>query len=97
MFFYVSGQKSVQSTGGKKYTLLVRDDFTKLKALHFMRSKDEVTKYFSQYLADYRFTGVPPPAEVVRSDNAAECQGGVFANLCRERAIRQELATGNTP
>ena len=58
MFFYVSGQKSVQSTGGKKYTLLVRDDFTKLKAVHFMRSKDEVTKYFSQYLADYRFTGV---------------------------------------
>ena len=46
------------STGGKKYTLMVRYDFTKLKAFHFMRSKNEVTKYFSQYLADNRFTGV---------------------------------------
>ena len=52
--------------------LLIRYDFTRLNAVYFMCSKVEVTKYFSQYLADYRFTGVPSPVEVVRTDDAAE-------------------------
>lgn len=39
--------------------LLIRDDVTRLDAIHFVCSKVEVVKYFSQYLADYRFTGMP--------------------------------------
>ena len=75
--------------------LLIRDDFTRLNAVYFMRSKIEATKYFSQYLADYCFTDVPSPIEVVRTDNAAESEGGAFADLCRERGIRQEFTTAD--
>ena len=62
-----------------------------------MRSKIEGIKYFSQYLADYRFTGVPFPVEVVRTDDAAEFKGGAFADLRRERGIRQEFTTADSP
>ena len=50
-----------------------------------MHSKDEVSKYFSQYLSDYRFTGVASSVEVVLSSDAAEFKDEAFAYLCRER------------
>ena len=77
--------------------LLIRDDFTRLNSDYFMGSKVEDTKYFMQYLAEYRFTGVPSPVEVVRTDDAAEFKGGAFADLCRERRIRQEFTTADSP
>lgn len=36
-------------------------DFTRLNTVYFIRSKDEASKYLSQYLADYRFIDVPFP------------------------------------
>ena len=65
------GEESVQSVGGKKYLLMIRDDLIRFNAAYFMRSKNEVSRYFRQYLADYRFTGVPCPVEAVRTDDAA--------------------------
>ena len=77
--------------------LMIRDDFTRLNAFYFMRSEDEVSRYFRQYLADYRFTGVPCPVETVRADDAAEFKHEAFADLCRERGIRQEFTTADSP
>ena len=62
-----------------------------------MHSKVDVNKYFSQNLADYRFTGVPSPVEVVRTDDAAEFKRGAFADLCRKRGIKQEFTTADSP
>ena len=62
-----------------------------------MRSKSEVSKFFKQYLADHRFSGTPSPVETVRTDDAAEFESGYFADLCRERGIRQEFTTANSP
>ena len=97
VFFNVCGEKSVQSIGGNKYILMIRDDFSRFNAVYFMRSKGEVFRYFRQYLADYRFTGVPCAVKSVRTDDAAEVKGGAFANLCRERGIRQEFTTADSP
>ena len=62
-----------------------------------MRSKSEVSTYFKQYLADDRFSGTPSPVETVRTDDAAEFKSGYFADVCRERGIRQEFTTANSP
>ena len=62
-----------------------------------MRSNSEVSKYFKQYLADHRFSGTPSPVETVRTDDGAEFKSGYFADLCRERGIRQEFTTANSP
>ena len=77
--------------------LMIGDDFTRFNAVYFMRGKDEVSRYFRQYLADYRFTGAPFPVETVRTDDAAEFKGGAFADFCRERGIRQEFTTADSP
>ena len=97
VFLDVCGEKSVQSIGGKEYMLMIRDDFTRFNAVYSMLSKNKVSRYFRQYLADYRFTGVPCPVETVRTDDAAEFKGGAFADLCRKRGIRQEFNTADSP
>ena len=97
VFLDVCGEKSVQSIEGKKYMLMIRGDFTWFNAVYFMRSKDEVSKYFRQYLADYRFTGVPCPVETVRTDDAAKFKDEAFADLCRERGIKPEFTTADSP
>ena len=66
----------MQSIGGKKYMLMIRDDFTRFNAVYFMHSKNEVSRYFKQYRADHRFTGVPCPVETVRTGDAVEFKGG---------------------
>ena len=75
-FLDVCGPKSVRSIGGKEYMLLVKDDFSRFSAVYFMRSfmrsKNGVSKYFKQYLADHRFSGTPSPVETVRTDDGAE-------------------------
>ena len=77
--------------------LLVKDDFSRFSAVYFTRSKNEVSKYFKQYLADHRFSGTPSPVEPVRTDDAAEFKSVYFADLCRERGIRQEFTKANSP
>ena len=62
-----------------------------------MRSKDEVSRYFRQCLAHYRFTSVPCSVETARTDDAAELKGGAFADLCQERGIRKEFSTADSP
>ena len=42
VFLDVCGEKSVQSIGGEKYMLIIRDDSTRFNAVYFIRSKDEV-------------------------------------------------------
>ena len=97
VFHDVCGPKNVRSIEGKEYMLLVKDDFSRFSAVYFMRSKIEVSKYFKQYLADHRFSGTPSPEETVRTDDAAGFKSGYFADLCRERGIRQEFTTANSP
>ena len=77
--------------------LLVKDDFSRFSAVYFTRSESEVFKYFKQYLADHRFSSTPSPVEPVRTDDAAEFKSRYFADLCRERGIRQEFTTANSP
>ncbi|CAM9681523.1 unnamed protein product [Ascophyllum nodosum] len=43
------------------------------------------------------FFGTPSPIETVRTGDAAEFKSGYFADLCRERGIRQEFTTANSP
>ena len=40
---------------------------------------------------------MPSPVEAVRTDDAAEFKGGAFADLCRERGIRQEFTSADSP
>ena len=48
----LSGPKSVKSTGGMEYMMIVRDAFSRFARVFFLRTKNETATYFSKYLAE---------------------------------------------
>ena len=92
-FADLSGPKSVKSMGGEEYMVMVRDDFSRLTRVFFLRTKDETATYFLMCLAEI----APRKVEVVRSDGAGECSKGAFGALCASEKIRQELTTAGSP
>ena len=93
----LSGSKVVKSHGGKRYTLIVRDDFPRYTWVYFMRHKSDAAETFKQFLSDTRAGGVPSQVVTVRSDGGGEFCGGKFADLCRSRCIKQEFTTADSP
>lgn len=97
VFVDVSGPKPIPSIGGNIYTCLIRDDFTRMTWVYFLRRKSDATEAFKQFLADVRADGVPSTVEIVRSDGGGEfCFDGDFGDLCRDRGIKQELTTADS-
>ena len=89
----LSGPKSVQSLGGKKYMMIVRDDFSRFTRVFFLHTKDKTATYLSKYLAEI----APRKVEVVRSDGGGEFFKDAFGALCAAEKIRQEFTTADSP
>ena len=87
VFVDLSGPKVVESLGRKRYTLIVRDDFSRYTWVYFMRYKSDATELFEQFIADSPADGVPSTVVIVRSDGGGEFRGGKFGDLCRSRGI----------
>ena len=85
----------MKSIGGKRYTLLICDDFSRFTWTYFMRQKSDADTLLGQFLVDERVAGIPSAVEVVRSDEGGEFKGGL-AKLCRRHNIRQEFTTADS-
>ena len=94
VFVDSSGKRPVKSQGGKQFSIIFRDDKTRMTFLDFMRRKSESPTALRQFLADVRDVGLP---ELIRSDDASELRGGEFADICREHRIKQEFTSPSTP
>ena len=92
----LSGPKVVESDGEKRYTLIVRDDFSRYTWVYFMRHQSDAAETFKQFLSDTRADGVPSQVVTVRSDGGEFC-GGKFGDLYRSRCIKQEFTTADSP
>ena len=73
-----NGPKSIHSLLGKKYVMIVKDDFTRYSWVYFLERKSNAPEAFRTFLADVRADGVPSEVEIVRSDNGGEFFGGDF-------------------
>ena len=65
--------------------------------MYFISHKSDATEAFKQFLADLRVEGISSEVVVVRSDNGGEFDQVEFGQLCRERNIKQEFTTANSP
>ena len=65
--------------------------------LYFISHKSDATEAFKQFLADLRVEDIPSEVVVVRSDNGGEFNQGELGQLCRERNIKQEFTTADSP
>ena len=84
-FVDLAGSKSVQSPGGKEYTIIVRDKFSRFTKVFLLCTKDEIATYFSKYLAEI----APPKVEVVRSYRAA-----IFGKVLLVPSAQQQRKSG---
>ena len=88
LFVDICGEKSVESIGGKRYMLLIYDDFSLFTWTYFMRQESDTVTFFELFLVDGRVAGIPSAVKVVRSDKGGEFKGD-FAKLCRGHKIRR--------
>ena len=81
VFVDLSGPKSIPSLLGKKYVMMVKDDFTRYAWVYFVERKSDAADAFRKFLADVRGDGVPSEVERVRSDNGGEFFVGEFGDV----------------
>lgn len=97
VFVDLPGPKPVESRGGKRYTLLIRDECCSYTWVYFIWHKSEAVQSSEKLLVDARADRVPSEVPIVRSNNGAEFYEGAFDALCRARNITQEITTPETP
>ena len=97
VFVDLSGPMAVQSIGGKRYTLIVRDDCTRFTRVYFLRHESDAASAFESFLAEVRADGTPSTVMAVRSDSGREFFGGAFGELCRKRGVKQEFTPADSP
>ena len=79
VFIDLSGKMVAPSIGGKRYTLIVRDDHTRFTRVYFLAKKSDVASAFESFLAKVRVDGTPSAVMCVRSDN----RGRIFRRRVR--------------
>ena len=89
-----SGEKPVASKGGRKYSIVFRDDATGMSWMCFMRKKYESPDALDQFLANTREYG---PPKIIRTDDAPQLKAGKFDKICRKLHIKREITSANTP
>ncbi|CAM9443784.1 unnamed protein product, partial [Ascophyllum nodosum] len=94
IFVDESGEKPVASKGGKKYSIIFRDDATIMSWIYFMKTKSESPDALDQFLADTREYG---PPKTIRTDDAPQLKAGKFDEICRKLHIKREFTSANTP
>ena len=78
VFVDLSGKMVVPSIGGKRYTLIVRDDHTWFTRVYFVAKKSDAASAFKSFLAEVRADGTPSAVMCVRSDSVRGFFGGFF-------------------
>ncbi|CAM9359721.1 unnamed protein product, partial [Ascophyllum nodosum] len=94
VFVDESGEKPVASKGGRKYSIIFREDATTMSWIYFMRKKSESPDALDQFLADTREYG---PPKIIRTDDAPQLKAGKFEEICRKLHIKREFTPANTP
>ena len=96
VFVDLSGPKRTSSLLGKRYIMLVKDDFSRYAWVYFLKHISEAAGAFRKVLADVRADGVPSKVEIVRSDNGGQFYGGEFGEVCKQYCIKQEFTNANS-
>ena len=97
VFVDLSGPKSTHSLLGKKYVMMLKDDFTRYSWGQFLERKSDAADAFRKFLVDVRADGVSSKVEIVRSDNGGKLFGGDFGEVCRQYFIKQEFTNAKSP
>ncbi|GKD96464.1 retrovirus-related pol polyprotein from transposon TNT 1-94 [Tanacetum coccineum] len=90
------GPIRVESINGKKYVLVIVDDFSKYTWTHFLRSKDETPEVLIDFLTLIQ-RGLHAQVKTVRTDKGTKFLNKTLHAYFAKEGIRHETSTTRTP
>ncbi|GKB33136.1 retrovirus-related pol polyprotein from transposon TNT 1-94 [Tanacetum coccineum] len=90
------GPMRVESINGKKYVLVIVDDYSRYTWTHFLRSKDETPAVLIDFLTLVQ-RGLHAQVRTVRTDKGTEFLNKTLHEYFAKEGIRHETSTARTP
>ena len=90
------GPARTESIGGKRYIMVVVDDFSRYSWVEFLRKKSEACDKMERLCKRLQNEkGVP--IVKIRSDHGKEFENAKFEAFCNEHSIKNEFSAPKTP
>nr|GFA27576.1 integrase, catalytic region, zinc finger, CCHC-type, peptidase aspartic, catalytic [Tanacetum cinerariifolium] len=90
------GPIRIASINGKRYVLVIVDDYSRYTWVHFLRSKDEAPKVIIKFLK--RITVLlQSPVIIIRTDNSTEFKNQVLKEYFDTVGISHQMSFARTP
>nr|GEX95317.1 hypothetical protein [Tanacetum cinerariifolium] len=90
------GPMRVQSINGKRYVLVVVDDYSRYTWVFFLHSKDEASKVVIYFIKKTQ-VNLQLHVQLVRTDNGMEFKNKTLAKFFDEVGITQQFSAARTP
>ena len=91
----VCGPISVQSLGGARYFLLIKDDFSKFRAVYFLNHKSEVADKSEIYFSEARTRG--HAVEELLTDGGTEFVNKETSKMFKKYGVFHRVTMPYTP
>ncbi|GKA96477.1 retrovirus-related pol polyprotein from transposon TNT 1-94, partial [Tanacetum coccineum] len=90
------GPMRVESINGKRYVLVIVDDYSRYTWVHFLRSKDEAPEEIKTFLKKITVL-LQAPVIIVRTDNGTEFKNQVLKEYFDSVGISHQVSSVRTP
>nr|GEY91116.1 integrase, catalytic region, zinc finger, CCHC-type, peptidase aspartic, catalytic [Tanacetum cinerariifolium] len=90
------GPMRIASINGKRYVLVIVDDYSRYTWVHFLRSKDEAPKVIIKFLKRITIL-LQSPIIIIRTDNDTEFKNQVLIEYFDTVGISQQMSSVRTP
>ncbi|GJU28422.1 retrovirus-related pol polyprotein from transposon TNT 1-94 [Tanacetum coccineum] len=90
------GPMQVQTINGKKYILVIIDDYSRFTWVKFLRSKDETPEFVIKFLKQIQ-VGLNKTVRYIRTDNGIEFVNQFFAEYYESVGIFHQKSVSRTP
>ena len=96
LYVDLMGHTRTESLGGKRYIMVVVNDFSRYSWVEFLREKSEACEKMGK-LCKRLQNGKGAPIIKMKSDNGKEFENAEFKAFCNETGIKKEFSTPKTP
>nr|GEU50482.1 hypothetical protein [Tanacetum cinerariifolium] len=90
------GPMRVASINGKRYVLVIVDDYSRYTWVHFLRTKDETPEVIKNFLKKI-YVRLQAPVSIVRTDNGTKFKNHVLKEYFHSIGITHETSAAKTP
>nr|GFC37316.1 integrase, catalytic region, zinc finger, CCHC-type, peptidase aspartic, catalytic [Tanacetum cinerariifolium] len=91
------GPMRIASINGKRYILVIMDDYSRYTWVHFLRSKDEAPEVIIMFLKRITVFLQSPVINIIRTDNGTEFKNQVLKVYFDSVGISHQMSSVRTP